>query len=616
MEKKTIIIIASCIAAILLIIALLFFFVFSHGNSKRDNIIKLINRYYDQEEYDRALKFCEDLLIENPDDQEVLDLQDKIIKAKNQKALDEENAKSQKEQEDKQKLIDAMNQLTAEKRNETPIIITRNNDNNSDRENESLSKAEKEKKDKIDKLIDEGLREFNSQNYARAKSKFLEALKFEDDNAEANAYLGMTLYNENPKDQGNIKEAINKIKKALKKDNTLDEAHYTLAKIYDDQGAYDLAIDEYKETIKLNPQNYEAFNALGKIYYRQKEYEKAETQFAAAIRIKNDFVQGYFNIATTQNRLNKKSDSKKNYKKAIDLDPTYFGAVANLGNLYFYEQDYENALTYFLKAVKLDDRYKYRELIGESYMGLNQPDNAIDAFSASIAINPKQTDEDKEAAVQAYIYIADIEKNRGHFKESLDYVNKGMALDNRNPTLYNISGYDKNKLGNNDAAIEDYKKTISLDPGYIYAYINLSKLYNEVGQYDDAIKTAQKGISVDRKQYQLYNNLGDSLQKNKDYREAISVYKNGISLNPSVQDMQFNLGLCYKATDDNDNAVNAFKQVIKLNGNNYDAYYELGESYFLLKRFDESRLILNTLIKKKPDYSRKDDIDKMLTAMN
>ena len=101
-DRKKIIALIIIAVLLLIIIFLVSFFIFTGGfggsskdgtvaeagknGGRRGNIIKLINRYYNQEEYDRALKLVEDLLIENGDDEEAIELQDKIMAARREKA--------------------------------------------------------------------------------------------------------------------------------------------------------------------------------------------------------------------------------------------------------------------------------------------------------------------------------------------------------------------------------------------------------------------------------------------------------------------------------------------------------------------------------------------------
>ena len=604
MEKKKILfLVLASIIFILLASFLILTFVKNNEKDliKRKNLIKLINRYIETEEYERALDKVEELLLQNPDDQEILDLQDTIIEAKNEKKRSKDLERDQ--------FLDSMSTML-ERSNESPIIIRTNN-----QEDSHLSKKEREKQSKINKLIEDGIDEYNNQNYAKAKNNFLKALDIDNRNAEANALLGATLYDENPKNKKNVEEAIKRIKKALKQNHNLESAHYTLARIYNDQGLSDLAIEEYNETLKLNPNKYEAFYALGKIYYNREDYKSAEINFYNAVKIKTDYVNGFFYLAQTKRRLNKLSGAKKYYKKVISLDPNVYLAYYSLGEVYRIGDDYFNAIIYYKRAIDLNSKYNYHQKIGECYKKTNQSNKAIESFLKAISLNPGSSENDKILIIEAYENLAEIEKNRGKYNEALKYIEKGLTIDNQSSLLYYISAFSKNKLGNEAEAINDYLLAIKINPKDIESYINLSKLYNETGRFNKTIIIAQKGLSIDNTQYKLYNNLGDSLQKTNNCKQAITAYKKSVNINRADSDIYYNLGICYKELDDKENSIKSFQRAISINDNYYEAYYELGTIYFSQEKYKEAKSIFNILLNKNPNYPKREQIDKMLSLI-
>lgn len=606
-RKKVFIIIGVSILTLLIILFILYLTKSSIYDSlnKRNNLIKLVNLYLEKGEYDRALDKIEELLLKYPNDEEILALQDKILEAKNSKKSDDEL----QDKLEREKLLESMTSMI-DKTNQEPIIIKREEI----KEDNSLSSKEKEKQDKINRLIIEGINDFNNQKYAQAKDKFLKALELDSDNAEANAYLGMTLYNENPNDKKNVEEAIKKIKNGLRKNNNIEPAHLTLAEIYDEQGLLDLAIDEYKEALKLNPNNYEAFYNLGRIYYKQNDYANAEINFTNAIKIKPDYVNANFYLANTKYNLKKFSESKTYYKKVLNYDPKFYQASSNLAKVYWEENDYANSLLFYQNAMKLSNKYIDHLNIGDCYGKLKQPEKAIESYLTSISLNPQSSDKDLSNALVTYENIAEIEKNRGKYNESLKYVEKGMKI-NKSYILYYISAFSKSKLGNNNDAINDYLKALELNPRDIESYINLGSLYNEINEYEKSVNISQKGLTFDNTQYRLYNNLGDSLQKLKIFDQAITAYKKSIDLNSSSSTTYFNLGACYKETDDKESALKAFQQAVNTDKKYQDAYYELGEMYFSLEKYKEAKTVFNILLNENPSYSKRDKIDKMLSVI-
>lgn len=609
MDKKKVLIFSLSTLVILFLLIFVFMFLQNSGSgldpNKRKNLLKLINRYIEKEEYERALDKVEALLLDNADDKDILELQDLILQKKNKK--EKTNGISYKLE--RQRFLDSMNTMI-DKTEEKPVIVRRNTT-----QKETPANQQDEKQKKLNKLIDEGLDAYNNKDYIIAKDRFLKALDIDEANAEANAYLGATLYEDDPDDDRNVEEAIKRLKKAIKTDENLEIAHHKLAQIYDDKGLTDLAIEEYDKTLKINPNNYLAAYALGKIYYKSKDFRNAELNFYNSVKIKRDFVNGYFYLANTEFRLNKKENAKKYYKKVISLDPAMYHVYANLGKLYKLDSDYANALFYYQSAIKYNEKYTYHRETGDCYKELKQYDNAANSYLRSISLNPQNTVKDKQLLLYCYENLADIEKERGRYNDALDYVEKGLAYDSNSSILYYISAYSKSKLGRNAEAINDYLTSINTEPKNISPYVNLSKLYTETEDYQQAISIAQKGIIINNKQYELYNNLGISLQSMHKFDKAVDAFKKSILINPSDPDIHYNLGICYKQLRENNKAINSFQKAINVNMKYYDAYYELGESYFTEEQFNEAKTILELLISKKPDHPKRDQADKMLSII-
>jgi len=76
---------------------------------------------------------------------------------------------------------------------------------------------------------------------------------------------------------------------------------------------YDQALEQLNEALALTPQNVFALNLVGAVQTKKKEYDAARGSFS----------------------------------KALDLDPSFFPARYNLGELDFLQQNYPKALDYF-----------------------------------------------------------------------------------------------------------------------------------------------------------------------------------------------------------------------------------------------------------------------------
>ena len=82
-------------------------------------------------------------------------------------------------------------------------------------------------------------------------------------------------------------------------------------------------------------------------------------------------------------------DAKEAFRRMLQITPTYRSALYNLGLLHYQDQDYASALKYL---ITLCDHYPSHDKgtlrLGDTYMRLNQPQSAQEAYEVSIQINP------------------------------------------------------------------------------------------------------------------------------------------------------------------------------------------------------------------------------------
>lgn len=151
------------------------------------------------------------------------------------------------------------------------------------------------------------------------------------------------------------------------------------------------------------------------------------------------------------------------------------------------------------------------------------------------------------------------------------------------------------KIGETQAAIENYKKVIELREEFLDAYKNLCVLYITQGQFDSAQKYAELGIEKNNEDYQLYYFLATALISKGENAAAIEHLKHAIELNPEHQQLLNNLGSCYLAQKDYKSAQEIFEKTFEINPNNPLTNYNLGTIFQIngeysraLNYFDEA----------------------------
>jgi serine/threonine protein kinase/Tfp pilus assembly protein PilF len=123
------------------------------------------------------------------------------------------------------------------------------------------------------------------------------------------------------------------------------------------------------------------------------------------------------------------------------------------------------------------------------------------------------------------------------------------------------------QTGDLPAAIRNYERAISLDPGYAVAHYNLASVYEDVLDFEKAVGEYRVALRLDPKFYFAYNNLAHLyLAYRKDFPSALKIANDAIALGPEEPEVNytvytnrgwahFGLGLYDLAIDDLTKAI-------------------------------------------------------------
>jgi tetratricopeptide (TPR) repeat protein len=160
---------------------------------------------------------------------------------------------------------------------------------------------------------------------------------------------------------------------------------------------------------------------------------------------------------------------------------------------------------------------------------------------------------------------------------------------NRVPIAYNNRGLALKESGRFDEAIEDFEKTIALDPSRNKAYDNLADVYFKAGLFEKSIAYLDKSIAIDPADAEAYNNRGVVFDRMGRFDRAFADYDRAISLDPSFWNPYINRGLIFYKMGQLERAIADFDYAISLNPAQAEAYYNRGLVFDKMGQLDKAR---------------------------
>jgi DNA-binding winged helix-turn-helix (wHTH) protein/Tfp pilus assembly protein PilF len=107
---------------------------------------------------------------------------------------------------------------------------------------------------------------------------------------------------------------------------------------------------------------------------------------------------------------------------------------------------------------------------------------------------------------------------------------------------YNNRGVVHQQTGDIRGAIEDYRWALRFSSGYVDAHYNLGDAYEEIPNYDKAVEQYQRTIDVDPTFYPAYNNLARLfIMRRRDFGAALVLLDRALSLQPREPSVRYTL---------------------------------------------------------------------------
>ena len=232
--------------------------------------------------------------------------------------------------------------------------------------------------------IEKGRDFYNASQYDDAIDCYEEAIALEPENEVAWFDNGLALQKE-----GRYDDAINAFNKAIEIDPQDANSWVNKGSVLDDQGKYDEAIQACDKAIELDSQNNYAWINKGLALYRQGKYDEAIQCYDRAIEIDPQYALAWSNKGVALDDQGKYDEAIQCYDHVIEIDPQdtdswnlklniiagrkgKIGDALTLcnkalemnpesstlldykGEILYCLGDYEEALTYYNKALEIE----------------------------------------------------------------------------------------------------------------------------------------------------------------------------------------------------------------------------------------------------------------------
>jgi eukaryotic-like serine/threonine-protein kinase len=263
--------------------------------------------------------------------------------------------------------------------------------------------------------------------------------------------------------------------------------------------------------------------------------------------------------------------ARYSFERAVRLDTTFAVAYLGLAEVYGALQDFKKRNECCKRAMAFSDRATEKDRL------------FIEAeYAAAVEKNPekssnllKKITQDYPKEKRAYYRLGEAYISKNQSNNAVDALTRALGLDPAFGAAIDELAHVYARLGNYDKALECFTRYASINPGNAMPIDSMGDLYWRMGQFDKAMEKYIKVLEIKPGSFQSGSKAGYICAMSENYETALRYIEREIASSPSVDQkgilyffkgfMDYWLGRTEMALND----LNQAKQI----GNSFDNKY-------------------------------------------
>ena len=332
----------------------------------------------------------------------------------------------------------------------------------------------------------------------------------------------------------------------------------------------------------------------------------------------------------------------KQYTEQLATEPNSTEIRIKLGNLFARQQQWQQAITYYQQAIKLDSNLAIAYLkLGKIYGILGKKLEGVELIHHAYSLQPEMVTPQQHDRLGDFwvkhdrnqlamsCYRRAIQLNP-QFSAAYNKLQKLIGLETENQTAnllpkattaepqitpgrledssskerqYLEMGVAAAKEQNWQLALQYYQQAIKLNPLSWSAYHQLGEVLEKQQQWSQATKCYQQAIAINPESSWSYYNLGQIQVRLEQWQSALKCFQKAAKIEPNNAEIQHNLGEVFAYETMWVDASQAYQKAIAINPNNSWSHNNLGYALLQLEQWQSAADSFRQAIKLKPDFA-------------
>lgn len=356
-----------------------------------------------------------------------------------------------------------------------------------------------------------------------------------------------------------------------------------------EQERLDEAMAQFQKVLSLESKHTLASYQLGLVYYQKGMFAQALASLRDALKVNKDDISPislHIMLAATYAAMNEFEQALQEYRDALKLEPNNSDLQLGMGDLYFQQGKYDEALAHFKKTSKNDANA--RMYLAKGYWFKGERAKSISILQEAASDFPENPE------IQAY--LGHLQLEMGNYNEAIRHLQKAIDLDDpiNEDVLLNL-GDAYYWAGDLDKSLELCKHGTGLFSDNVFFYRRIGFIYEKQGNLEAALKTWQRMTEIDQTDADAHHILALGYRSNGNLEIALREIEQTILLDPTSASAHNTKGIILWDLGKLKEAVPFLERAIDL-GHSL-SLIELAELHHALGNADKAIYYAKTLIK-------------------
>lgn len=327
--------------------------------------------------------------------------------------------------------------------------------------------------------------------------------------------------------QGDVATATAELERISSDDKGIT-ADRALIATYLRRNELDKALAAIETVQKKQPDNPATYNLRGRILAAKKDTAGARKNFEKAVALNPSYMSAVASLASMDMAENKPDDARKRFETVLASEPKNSTALLALAKLTLVTGGKsEDALALISRAVSANPAEpRPRLALIEFHLASKEPKKAASAAQDALAAIPENPDLLNAAGTAQYL--------SGDVNQALATYAKLAALQPASPLAQMRIAEIQFAQKNTDEATKSLRKALEIKPDLLEAQRGLIQVALTAGKPRDALAIAHNVEKQRPKEAVGYLLEGDIQASGKHWTEAIAAYRTGLKQTPST----------------------------------------------------------------------------------